>query len=146
LQKQLEKLDYYYAVIECDSATTAAEIYKACDGLEFERTSNVIDLSFIPDNVIPEFPAREVGGSFPSVLGLNHWLRSSCSKIDSCGFSCVQSAREIPSNYKAPTYYTSALQHSKVDLTWEAEDTHRKEVMRKYAPYLFSCNNCLLQK
>jgi hypothetical protein len=57
---QLEKLDYYYAVVECDSAATAGEIYKACDGLEFERSSNVLDLSFIPDDVTFDLPPREV--------------------------------------------------------------------------------------
>ena len=57
---QLEKLDYYYAVVECDSPATAGEIYKACDGLEFERSSNVLDLSFIPDDVTFDLPPREV--------------------------------------------------------------------------------------
>lgn len=99
-QYELEKLDYYYAVVECDSPATAGEIYKACDGLEFERSSNVLDLSFIPDDVTFDLPPRE-------------------------------SAREIPSNYEAPTYYTSALQHSKVELTWDADDTHRRRVMQK---------------
>ncbi|CAM6082843.1 unnamed protein product [Calypogeia fissa] len=48
-QYEKAKLRYYYAVVDCDSASTAAHLYKNCDGLEFERTSNTLDLRFIPD-------------------------------------------------------------------------------------------------
>jgi len=41
---QLQRLKYYYAVIECDTAETAAAIYEQCDGLEYETTSNIMDL------------------------------------------------------------------------------------------------------
>jgi len=60
---QLQRLRYYYAIIDCDTLgmgwppvqrscvlntyfapDTAKAIYDACDGLEYEKSSNVIDL------------------------------------------------------------------------------------------------------
>jgi hypothetical protein len=37
----------------------------------------------------------------------------------------------VPTGYKPTEFVTDALQHSKVKLTWDAEDTERKEVIKR---------------
>ncbi|KAK9284848.1 hypothetical protein L1049_024028 [Liquidambar formosana] len=60
------KLRYYYAVVDCDSSATADYLYKACDGVEFERSSNKLDLRFIPDSMEFKHPPRDVATQAPS--------------------------------------------------------------------------------
>lgn len=50
---------YYFAVAECDSSATADYLYKSCDGIEFERSSNKLDLRFIPDSMEFKHPPRD---------------------------------------------------------------------------------------
>jgi hypothetical protein len=38
---------------------------------------------------------------------------------------------KVPTGYEPTEFVTDALQHSKVKLTWDAEDTERKEVIRR---------------
>jgi hypothetical protein len=50
-QYQLDRLKYYYAVIECSTVAASKAIYDACDGLEFEKSANMFDLRYIPEDM-----------------------------------------------------------------------------------------------
>lgn len=63
---ELSRLRYYYAVVECDSSATADYLYKTCDGVEFERSSNKLDLRFIPDTMEFKHQPRDVATEAPT--------------------------------------------------------------------------------
>ncbi|KAJ0098230.1 hypothetical protein Patl1_29164 [Pistacia atlantica] len=94
------RLRYYYAAVECDSSATADYLYKACDGVEFERSSNKLDLRFIPDSMEFKHPPRDV-------------------------------AREAPTNYGGLDFYTKALQHSNVHLSWDDDEPDRSKTLNR---------------
>lgn len=97
---QLERLRYYYAIIECDSTETAKAIYDTCDGTEFEKTSNFFDMRFVPDEEEFEDEPKE-------------------------------SMFENPTGYKPVEFVTKALQHSKVELTWDQDPAERVKAIRR---------------
>lgn len=99
-QYEKDKLRYYYAVVECDSKDTADFLYKSCDGMEFERTSNTLDLRFIPEDMVFSNDPRDV-------------------------------AKEVPSDYQAPSFETRALQHSRVKLTWDDDEPDRVKTLHQ---------------
>ncbi|KAL8812692.1 MAG: hypothetical protein Q9223_000509 [Gallowayella weberi] len=98
---QLERLRYYYAVLICSSPSLAQTIYEAVDGTEYLTTANFFDLRFIPDDV--EFTQ------------------------DAPRDECVR----IPDGYRPNEFVTDALQHSKVRLTWDADNGTRKEAQKR---------------
>lgn len=98
---QLERLRYYYAVLACSSTFVAQAIYDTVDGAEYLTTANFFDLRFIPDNI--DF--------------LDDKPRDECEVI--------------PDGYRPNEFVTDALQHSKVRLTWDADDGTRKEAQKR---------------
>ncbi|KAL8657948.1 MAG: hypothetical protein Q9226_001414 [Calogaya cf. arnoldii] len=98
---QLERLRYYYAVLNCSSPSVARTIYDAVDGTEYLTTANFFDLRFVPNDI--DF--------------------SQDGPRDEC--------ERIPDGYRPNEFVTDALQHSKVRLTWDADDRTRKEVQKR---------------
>lgn len=98
---QLERLRYFYAILDFSSPASAKSIYDAVDGTEYLATANFFDLRFVPDST-------DFSVDTP---------REECSSI--------------PVDYKPNAFVTDALQHSKVKLTWDAEDTSRKEAVAR---------------
>ncbi|KAL8723552.1 MAG: hypothetical protein Q9225_000187 [Loekoesia sp. 1 TL-2023] len=98
---QLERLRYFYAVLVCSSPSVAQSIYEAVDGTEYLTTANFFDLRFIPDDV-------DFSHDRP---------RDTCT--------------HIPDGYRPTEFVTDALQHSKVRLTWDADDGTRKEAQKR---------------
>lgn len=98
---QISRLRYYYAVLICSSPSVAETIYNAVDGTEYLTTANFFDLRFIPDDT--DFSADKA--------------RDECERI--------------PDGYRPNEFVTDALQHSKVRLTWDADDGSRKEAQKR---------------
>jgi hypothetical protein len=105
-QYQLQRLNYYYAVVECDTTGTAEHIYEECDGLQYEHCGGKLDLRFIPDDMM--FDEREP--------------------------TSVATETSVPVGYTPPDFVTAALQQSKVHLTWDETDPKRLQTtMRKFS-------------
>ena len=101
---ELSRLRYFYAVVRCSSASTAHSLYRQLDGSEFESTANKLDLRFVPDDA--HFDEADVR-----------------DRVRAEDVSAEKMAV-----YKPPVYVTKALQHSKVELTWDADDEGRKRL------------------
>ena len=68
------RMKYYYAVIECDSVSTAAKIYEDCNDLEFELTGIKIDLRFIPNDLKFPHEPKEVCTELPAASNVKSFL------------------------------------------------------------------------
>ncbi|KAJ5369922.1 uncharacterized protein N7496_006014 [Penicillium cataractarum] len=100
-QYQLERLRYFYAILTFSNKECAKHVYDLVDGAEYLSSANFFDLRFVPDDT-------DFSDDKP---------RDSCSRI--------------PDGYKPNEFVTDALQHSKVKLTWDADDKSRKEAQAR---------------
>jgi len=98
---QLDRLRYYYCVLTFSSPSVADHVYSAVDGTEYLTTANFFDLRFVPDET--DF--------------------SSDTPKEECTV--------IPDDYRPNDFVTDALQHSKVRLTWDADDGSRKDTIAR---------------
>ncbi|KAF8202878.1 hypothetical protein BJ912DRAFT_1018743 [Pholiota molesta] len=80
---QLERLRYYYAIVTCDTVDAASHIYNELEGTELERSANVFDMSFVPEDMTFETEPRD------------------------------EATDEANTEYKAVEFVTDALRHSK---------------------------------
>ncbi|KAJ7596979.1 hypothetical protein C8J56DRAFT_1011547 [Mycena floridula] len=99
---QLERMRYYYAVVTCDIVEAAAHIYDELEGTELERSANVFDLSFVPEDMIFEDDPRDEA-----------------------------TENDLNASFKAVDFVTDALRHSKVKLSWDEDDPERNQVTRR---------------
>ncbi|KRY54448.1 ESF1 -like protein, partial [Trichinella britovi] len=102
-QYQLNRLRYFYAVVECDSAATANTIYEACDGTEYLNSTLKMDFRFVPDEMtFDESKIKDSASDVNAVVG-----------------------------YRPNYFRTTALCQTKVDLTWDETDYHRTQKIRQ---------------
>ncbi|CAE7149382.1 unnamed protein product [Rhizoctonia solani] len=100
-QYQLDRLRYYYAIIICNSSSTASHLYNELNGTELERSANIFDLSYVPEDM--EFTQE---------------ARDECTS-------------EAQASIKGMNFVTDALRHSKVKLTWDDDDPERNKITRR---------------
>lgn len=100
---QLNRMKYYYAVVEFDSVESAEKVYRELDGVEYEGSSLELDLRFIPDDI--EFDQAD--------------LKAECNKLPDL------------TSYKAPQFINTALQQTTVKFTWDETDVKRQDKLRK---------------
>lgn len=100
---QLNRMKYYYAIVEFDSIESSELVYRELDGREYEGSSLELDLRFVPDDV--EFEEEDV--------------KAKCDKLPDL------------TSYQAPQFINSALQQTTVKFTWDETDARRQDKLLK---------------
>eukprot|EP01032_Pedospumella_encystans_P010090 gene10090-11822_t len=107
---ELSKLRYYFAVAECDSARTANMLYEELDGVEMESSAMVFDLSLVPEEL--SFEGREVRDSYSA-----------------------SASGAVNPNYKPPDFVVNALQHTKVQCSWDEGEKLRDRQLSNFSTW-----------
>ncbi|KAL8294639.1 hypothetical protein RB597_007745 [Gaeumannomyces tritici] len=63
---QLDRLRYYYAIMECSDEATAETIYREVDGREYLASSNFLDLRFVPNDTTFDDEPRDECAEVPA--------------------------------------------------------------------------------
>lgn len=113
---------YYYAIVTCDSSDTAAHIMSELDGTELERTANIFDISFVPEDITFNDEPRHV---------LFWWVYRHAETIVDCSRDSANSKTDIALFPNAFDFATSALCHSKVSITWDEDNLERRCITRR---------------
>lgn len=98
---------YYYAIATFNTSSAAAHVVREINGTEFERTANIFDLQFVPDETSFEDDPVHDEATEASIAAEGN-------------------------SYQGIDFSTDALRHSKVKLTWDADDPHRKTKLQTY--------------
>lgn len=96
-QYELSKLRYYFAIAECDTIETANILYEQLDDVELGDSAMAIELRFVPDDL--DLTTRDI--------------RDSC--------------HHLPHHYQPPQFVINALQHTKVECSWDKGETEREK-------------------
>ncbi|KIJ45262.1 hypothetical protein M422DRAFT_75247 [Sphaerobolus stellatus SS14] len=99
---QLERLRYYYAIVTFDTVDASVHAFTELDGTELERSANLFDLSYVPNE-----------------MSFDEEVRDEATE-DTTGL-----------NFKGVEFVTDALRHSRVKLTWDDDDPERAKITRR---------------
>ena len=126
---EIQRLKYYYAIVEFDSAETAAHVFKECEGTEVERSGNVFDLSFVPDDMVCGHLMLVACIFFSS--NTREPRHNTTRRTQDFG-EPKESANSLAPSYKGQTFVTNALQNGRFAISWDQTDPKRKRVCTQH--------------
>jgi len=97
---EVQKMNYFYAVVYCNSARTAAKIIEENQDIEFELTNLRLNLYIVPDELELPYEPKQVATEVPANYEFNS------SRI------------------------SRALNHSTVKLSWDQSDPQRLQKLQ----------------
>ncbi len=110
---EVDRMRYFYAVAEFDSADTALHVYTECDGREFELSGTSFDLRFIPDDMTFEDPTAET-----SSIPTNYTMKAG-HRVTALMDTAVQSSWDTTDVDRAAM--THRAQHDMVDAIYNGD-------------------------